>query len=37
MVWFDGLVTKPFNTLDSLREAVANIAIAHEERMNGET
>ena len=37
LVWFGGLVAKPFNTLDSLREAVANIAIAHEERMNGET
>ena len=36
LVWFDGLVTKPFETLDALREAVAQIAIAHEEQVQGD-
>jgi len=33
LVWFDGVVTKPFGTLAALRDVVAKMAIAHEERM----
>jgi signal transduction histidine kinase len=32
--FFDGLLTKPFKTLDALREAVANMALVHEDLKN---
>lgn len=31
--WFDGVVTKPFGTLAALRDVVAQMAMAHEERI----
>jgi signal transduction histidine kinase len=33
LAWFDGVMTKPFGTLAALRDVVAQMAIAHEERM----
>ncbi len=33
LAWFDGVITKPFGKLAELRDTVAKMAIAHEERM----
>jgi signal transduction histidine kinase/CheY-like chemotaxis protein len=35
LAWFDGLITKPFESLNALRDFVARLAIAHEERISG--
>ncbi|MBT3603360.1 MAG: response regulator [Candidatus Latescibacteria bacterium] len=36
LTWFDGLMTKPFDSLNALREVVGKMAVAHEERLMGE-
>lgn len=34
LTWFDGLMTKPFDSLNALRDVVAKMAVAHEERLS---